>query len=79
MKIKIKGEMGFAAALQCIFENFFELEELYNVRYVRGLTIYMTLTNGVGDEVHCRDGRGETITTVRSEGPYRSVAEDYEI
>ena len=79
MKIKIKGEMPFAAALQCIFENFFELQELYNVRYVRGLTIYMQLTDGNGDEVYCRDGRGETITTIRSEGPYPSAADSYDI
>ncbi len=79
MKIKIRGEMTLAQLQQCIYEQFVELEDRYAVRHARGVTIYMTPTNGFGDEVWCRDGRGEQVETLLSEGPYSCAADSYDI
>ena len=79
MKIKIKGELSLAQARQCIFEQLLEIEDRFALRHARSITLYMTPTNGFGDEVSCRDGRGEEISTIRSEGPYPSAAESYDI
>lgn len=79
MKIKIKGEMTIPGLRQAIFEQLKEMEERFAIRHVRDITMYVTPTNGFGDEVLCRDPLGTEIKTLHSEGPYRSVAEDYEI
>ena len=79
MKIKIKGELTLAQARQCLFEQLLDLEDRFAVRHARSITLYMTPTNGFGDEVYCRDGRGETISTIRSEGPYPAAADSYDI
>lgn len=79
MKIKIKGEMTIPALRQAIFEQTQEMEDRFAVRYVRDISLYVTPTNGFGDEVLCRDPLGKEIQSLYSEGPYRSIAEDYEI
>lgn len=79
MKIKISGEMTLAQLRQCIFEQFLELEDTYAVRHARGATIYMTFTNGFGDEVRCRDARGEDVSTIRSDGAYPCAADRYDL
>jgi len=71
--------MTLAQIRQCIYEQFHELEDRYAVRHGRGVTIYITPTNGFGDEVSCRDGRGERVETMLSEGPYSCAADSYEI
>ena len=79
MKIKIKGEMTLAQLRQCLFEQLHEMEERFNVRHVRDVTLYITPTNGLGGEVYCRDGLGQEVSTLYSKGPYRSVADHYDI
>jgi hypothetical protein len=79
MKIKIQSEMTLSQLRQCIYEQLLDLEDRYAVRHARSVTIYMTLTNGFGDEVCCRDGRGKEVTTVHSDGPYPSAADSYDI
>jgi|TARA_R110000782_G_scaffold266470_1_gene360902 hypothetical protein len=79
MKIKITGEMTIPALRQAIFEQTQQMEDRFAVRYVRDITIYVTPTNGFGDEVLCRDPLGTEIKTLHSGGPYRSAARDYEI
>lgn len=79
MKIKIQGEMTLSQLRQCIYEQLLSLEDKYAVRHARSVTIYMTPTNGFGDEVCCRDGRGDEVTTVRCDGPYSAAADHYEI
>lgn len=79
MKIRIHGEMTLSQLRQCIHEQLHQLEERFAVRHARSVTLYITPTNGLGDEVICRDGRGEAVETMRSEGPYPSAAEEYDI
>jgi len=79
MKIKVKGELTLAQLRQCLFEQLYEIEERFAVRHARSITLYMTPTNGFGDEVCCRDGRGEEVSTIRSEGPYTTAAESYDV
>ena len=76
MKIKITGEMTLAELRQCIYEQLIDIEDRYAVRHARSATLYMTTTNGFGDEVRCRDSRGEDISTIRS-GPYPCAAKSY--
>jgi len=78
MKIIIKGEMTLAQLQQCIYEQFHSLEENYAVRHSRDVTLYITFTNGTGNVVTCRDGRGEEVTSVNSNGPYSSAADHYD-
>ncbi len=79
MKIKIKGEMTLAQLRQCIYEQLNQIEDQYAVRHARSVTIYMTPTNGFGDEARCRDGRGENVSTIFTEGPYSCAADSYDI
>lgn len=79
MKIKIRGEMTIPALRQAIFEQLQGMEDRFAVRYVRDITLYITPTNGFGDEVQCRDSLGVEIKSLYSEGPYRSIAEKYEL
>ena len=79
MKIKIPKEMTLAQLRQCIYEQLSELEDRFAVRHARSITIYMTPTNGFGDEVICRDGRGDTVSTIHSDGPYCSAAEEFDL
>ena len=51
MQIKIKGEMTIAELRQELFEKLNEIEDDYAVRHARSVTLYLTLTNGFGDEV----------------------------
>lgn len=64
---------------QAIFEQMSEMEELYNIRHTKDITIYLTPTNGFGDEVLCLDQSGKEVTTLFSSGPYRCAADDYQI
>ena len=77
MKIKIKGEMAVAGIRQALFEILCSLEEDYAVRYLRDATLYVTPTNGFGDEVVPRSRNGREVNTIYSDGPYRCSADEY--
>jgi hypothetical protein len=79
MKINLKGEMTLADLRQALFETLNAVEEDYAVRHSLGATLYINPTNGFGDKVVPRDGKGEEVTKVHSNGPYRSAADDYKI
>ena len=71
--------MTVPALRQAIYEQLREMEDRFAIRYVRDITLYVTPTNGFGDEVSCRDAIGNEIKTLYCQGPYRSMTEDYEI
>lgn len=79
MKIKIKGEMSIPELRQAIYEQLRTLEEQYTVRFSKDVTIYMTPTNGFGEEILCTDMMGREIPVLYSNGPYKSAADSYEI
>jgi hypothetical protein len=77
MKIRIKGEMTLYELRQCIFEQLLEVEDQFAVRHSRDATVYINPTNGFGDQVSCRDARGEEVSTLVSDGPYKAAADHY--
>ncbi len=79
MKIKVPGEMSVADMRQCIMEQLNEMTEAFNVRYVRGINLYFTPTDGKGNEVVCKTPLGKEVTQMESEGKYMSAADTYEI
>ena len=79
MKIRLKGEKTLADIRQEIYEQLYAVEEDYGVRFSFGATLYINPTNGFGDKVVPRDEKGEEVKSVKSPGPYRSAADEYNI
>jgi len=79
VQIQIKGEMTIGELRQEIFEKLNELENDHAVRHSRYATLYLTPTNGFGDEVYVRNAAGRKIEKLCSEGPYRSAADDFNL
>ena len=79
MIIKIIGEFPIGEARQALFEKLHELEDKYGIRYVMNLTLYLTPTNGFGDELVPHNRAGHKVDKLYSRGPYRSVADEYKL
>jgi len=79
MKVRIKGEMSMTATRQALFEQICALEELYRIRHCRGVTLFLTPTNGFGDVVVPRKDCGAVIDVVYTDGPYRCLADEYNL
>jgi len=79
MKIKFQGELSIPALRQAIFEQLLMLEDEHSVRHSKQVTLYITPTNGFGDEIYCRDIHGKEVQVIFCNGPYHCAAEDYEI
>ncbi len=79
MQIKIIGELTIAEIRQAIFESLGDIESKYAIRYSAGATLFVNPTNGFGDRIRPTDMLGSEVKIMHSKGPYRSVAEDYEI
>ncbi len=79
MLIKVKGEFTLAEVRQALYEKLHELEDDYAVRHVRNITLYLTPTNGFGDEVVPHNEAGYRIDKMYSKGPYRSIADDFKL
>ena len=79
MQIQVRGEMTLAELRQALFEKLMDVEEDFAVRHSRGATLYINPTNGFGDEVVPCNKAGRKVDKLFSDGPYRSVAEDYKI
>ncbi|GAB5451124.1 MAG: hypothetical protein Hals2KO_14520 [Halioglobus sp.] len=79
MKIKFQGELSIPALRQAIFEQLLELEDQYSVRHSKKVALYITPTNGFGDEIYCRDVNGKEVQVIFCNGPYRCAADDYEL
>ena len=77
MKIRIKGEMSITELIQAIYEQLREMEELYRVSYTRDVVIFLTPTDGEGEEVSCRNRRGKEVVSLQCDGPYKSVADKF--
>lgn len=78
MKIIVRRELSLTQLRQCLFEQFIFIEDRYAIRHSRNITLYMTTTNGQGEEVVCRDWRGEDVTTIHAGGPYPCAADRYD-
>ncbi len=78
MKITIRRELTIYQLRQTIFEQLNRLEDRFAVRHARNTTIYLSFTNGFGNEVRCIDQRGGDVNEVHSEGPYPCAAEHFE-
>lgn len=78
MKIIIKREMSIPQLRQCLYEQLQSIEERFAVRYARNTTIYISFTNGFGNEVRCVDSRGEDVNEIRSDGPYPCAADQFD-
>ena len=77
MKIRIKGELSTAELRQTIYEQLHLLEDDFVIRHSRDISIYLTPTNGFGEEVRCCDYRGKEVSTILVEGPYRAAVDEY--
>lgn len=79
MKIKINGELTLHQLKQSIFEQLALIEDRFLVRHAQDITIYLTPTNGFGSERYCIDERGQEVRVILCKGPYRPIADDYEL
>ena len=79
MKIKIKGEWTIQQLRQAIYEQLIAMESQFHVQYSKDITLYITPTNGFGDEVRCCDKTGREVTVLYSHGPYQTAADHYRI
>jgi hypothetical protein len=77
MEIKVHGEMSIAEIRHALFEQLCHLEANFCVRYARGATLFITPTNGFGDQITPRDHAGSELTKLNCRGPYRSAADEY--
>ncbi len=79
MKIKVKGEHSLAGIKQALFEKLFEIEERFGVRFTLDATLYIRPSNGFGADVVPRFLNGGPVKCLYSNGPYRSIGEDYSV
>lgn len=79
MEIRITEELCIQEILQAIYEQLTLLEANFGIRHSKGLTIYLNPTNGFGDAVVALRKNGAEITKIQCTGPYRSVADEYNI
>lgn len=68
-----------AQVRQAIFEALGEIEDKYNVRHSRNVTLFVNPTDEFGEKVILRDERGKVVSRVTKKGPYRSAAEEYKL
>lgn len=79
MQITIRGELTIAQLRQAIYEKLHELEEGFALGYSQGATLYVNPSNGLGDPVQLKTREGRKLEKMVSEGPYKSVADDFKI
>ena len=79
MKIQVKNEMSVAELRQALFEKLHELEDDYAIRYVKGTSLFLTPTNGFGDELVPHNRAGQKVDVLYSKGPYHSAADDFKL
>ena len=79
MKIKIRGEMSIEDVIKAIIEKLKEVENDYAVHHSKGAILYINPTNGFGETVVPHNRVGKEIDNLYSNGPYRTIADDYKI
>lgn len=79
MQITLTGEMTIAQLRQAFYEKIKELEDGYNVRHLRNVTLYVNPINEFGEAVVPRNKLGQPVNKLHSNGPYRCAADEYKI
>ncbi|MBT3039168.1 MAG: hypothetical protein KME37_09530 [Candidatus Thiodiazotropha sp. (ex Codakia orbicularis)] len=79
MQIKVKDELSIAELRQALFEKLHELEDDYAIRHARNATLYITPTNGFGDEIAPRNAAGNKVDKLYTDGPYKSAADEFKL
>ena len=77
--ISVRGDLTMAQVRQAIFEALGEIEDEYNLRHSRNVTVFVNPTDEFGEKVILRDERGKVLSRVTKKGPYRSAAEEYNL
>lgn len=77
--ISVRGDLTMAQVRQAIFEALGEIEDEYNLRHSRNVTLFVNPTDEFGEKVILRDERGKVVSRVTKKGPYRSAAEEYKL
>ena len=77
--ISVRGDLTMAQVRQAIFEALGEIEDEYNLRHSRNVTLFVNPTDEFGEKVILRDERGKVLSRVTKKGPYRSAAEEYNL
>lgn len=77
--ISVRGDLTMAQVRQAIFEALGEIEDEYNLRHSRNVTLFVNPTDEFGEKVILRDERGKALSRVTKKGPYRSAAEEYNL
>lgn len=79
MQIHISGAMSLKQMKQTLFEKLAELEDEFAVQYAKGATLYFHPTDEVGEEVVLVNKSGRRVNKILTNGPYKSVAEEFQI
>ncbi|MCW8966032.1 MAG: hypothetical protein OQK82_05005 [Candidatus Pacearchaeota archaeon] len=79
MKIKIKGEMPIEDIIKAIIEKLKEVEDDLAIHHSKGAILYINPTNGFGEQVVPHNRAGREVDNLYSNGPYRSIADDYKM
>lgn len=79
MQIRISGEHSIYAVRQALCEFLALAESEYGVRYTIDATLYIRPSNGFGHELTPKFPDGSPVKKLQSDGPYRTVADDYDI
>jgi hypothetical protein len=77
--ISVRGDLTMAQVRQAIFEALGEIEDGYNLRHSRNVTVFVNPTDEFGEKVILRDERGKVLSRVTKKGPYRTAAEEYNL
>lgn len=78
MKVQITGELTMPALRQALFEQICSLEEEHLIRHCKGVSMYLTPTNGFGEPVVPRKECGAVLDAV-SAAPYSCAADAYSL
>lgn len=79
MRLYAKGEYALPELRQTLYEQLNIMQNRFCIRYVRSASLYFTPTNGFGVDVPCIDHYGKPVETLYCNGPYRPVAEQFDI
>jgi len=79
MKIRIKGEMPIDDISKAIIEKLKEVQGDLAIHHSRGATLYINPINEYGEKIFPKNEEGREIYTLNSNGPYRTIADDYKL
>lgn len=79
MKINIKGEMPIDDIIRAIIEKLKEVQSELSIHHSRGATLYINPINELGDDIKPHNRSGREVDNLYSNGPYRSIADDFKM